>query len=734
MNPLLPLLCFGPMGCALLCYLAGRWSRLLRTVLVSATGVIVFGLCVALMLSGEASFTLEGFCGLGMHLRADGFRSMYACVAAFMWMMTGLFAPEYFAHYHHRGRYSFFNLMTLGATIGVFLSDDLYTTFIFFEIMSFTSYTWVAHDETPGAMKAAGTYLAVAVIGGLTTLMGLFMVWHRLGTLSFDGIQAAMATGSVSQSDMMAASWLVVAGFAAKAGLFPLHIWLPKAHPVAPAPASALLSGILTKSGVFGLIVVCVRLMPGNIAFGNVLLTLASITMFLGALLALLSVDLKRTLACSSMSQIGFITVGLSMMVLLGEHGGLAAYGTVMHMLNHSLIKLVLFMAAGVIYMNLHRLNLNDIRGYGRNKPVLHAAFLLGAVSIACIPPIGSGYNSKSLLHEAILEYIVHLQEHGAPWGTYKFVEILFLISGGLTVAYMTKLYVCIFWEKNATRQAEFDAKKRCMSPLSAVVLLASAAVLPLLGALPGILLDPVGERSLSFFGQHAPAHAIHYFSAPNLIGAAQSIGIGALVYWFVVRRVLMRRNAQGVTEYVNLWPEKLDLEELVYRPLLMKWLPTLCGTVCGFLAGLPDSRLVRVLIPGAIARVTEWLAALPESRFFRVFCPNVATMIVRFFSELPEHAAALMRRTVFRKAGERQPVPVGNRFTYACGRMTNALMRLLNRTLLRKKPIRTDFEYVYDALWTEMSKGVHTVTLSVSFGLLLMAVGLFVTCLYLLR
>ena len=147
-------------------------------------------------------------------------------------------------------------------------------------------------------------------------------------------------------------------GCAATAGLYPLHIWLPKAHPVAPAPASALLSGILTKSGVFGMIVICSSLMPGNEAFGNALLVLAVITMFLGALLALFSVDLKRTLACSSMSQIGFITVGLCMMVLLGEHGSLSSYGVVMHMMNHSLIKLVLFMAAGVIYLCLGNLRL----------------------------------------------------------------------------------------------------------------------------------------------------------------------------------------------------------------------------------------------------------------------------------------------------------------------------------------------------------------------------------------
>jgi len=697
------------MVAALGSYLAGRKNKLLRTVLVGASGVVTFLMAFVLLLSRqEAAFTLEGFCGLGLHLKADGFRSLYACVAAFMWMMTGLFAPEYFAHYHNRGRYSFFNLLTLGATLGVFLSDDLYTTFVFFEIMSFTSYTWVAQEETPGAMKAAGTYLAVAVLGGLTTLMGLFMLYHQLGTLSFDGMQAALASYAPGQEGITVATWLVVVGFAAKAGLFPLHIWLPKAHPVAPAPASALLSGILTKSGVFGLIVLCSRLMAGNAAFGNGLLILAAVTMFLGALLALFSVDLKRTLACSSMSQIGFITVGLSMMVLLGEHGSLAAYGSVMHMLNHSLIKLVLFMCAGVIYMNLHKLNLNDIRGFGRKKPFLHIAFLLGALSIACIPPLGSGYNSKSLLHEAILEYIVVLQEHGAPWGIYKALEILFLISGGLTIAYMTKLYICIFWEKHPTRQAEYDARKASMNKLSGTVILLSALVLPFLGAFPGAILSPIGDMSAHFFGQHAPHHAIEYFCEANLIGAAQSIGIGAVVYLGIVRPLLMRKNADGVREYVNVWPEKLDLEEMLYRPLLMKWLPNLTGAVCGFIANIPESKLVQVILPGVIVAVT------------------------RFFSELPERFTLLMRRTVLRRSEGHKPVPVGNRFTWHLGQLFNSVSRALNKVL--RHPLPTDFEVIFDAAWKTITGGFHRFSISVSFGLLLMCIGLVITCLYLLR
>lgn len=274
-----------------------------------------------------------------------------------------------------------------------------------------------------------------------------------------------------------------------------------------------MLSGILTKSGVFGMIVVCADIRAGSASFGTALFILAAVTMFLGALMALFSVDLKRTLACSSMSQIGFITFGLSVMTLLKEEGGLAASGALLHMVNHSLIKLCLFMCAGVIYMNLHKLDLNQLKGYGRKKPLLHISFLLGALAIACIPPLGSGYISKSLIHEGVLEYISLLKETGGTWLPFKLAEILFLISGGLTIAYMTKLYICIFWEKNNDKklQQRYDQKTRYMTPLSAAALLLSAIIFPVFCLLPGTVMTPIIHAGMSFFGQQAPHHLEYY-------------------------------------------------------------------------------------------------------------------------------------------------------------------------------------------------------------------------------
>ena len=338
---------------------------------------------------------------VGVSFTFGGFQRLYGLVVCFMWLICAMLSPQYFRGHHHLRRYYFFFLICLSFTLGVFLSADLKTTFLFFELMSLGSYVWVVQEETPEALDAGKTYLTIAVLGGLVTLMGLFLLQHLTGTLVLSELKAACAAVT-DRTALWWAALCVFFGFAAKAGVFPLHIWLPKAHPVAPAPASALLSGVLTKAGIFGILVVTVYLLPGNRSWGVLVLILGCITMVLGAVMAVFSTNLKYILACSSLSQIGFILVGVAMLTLLGEHNALAAHGTVLYMLNHSLVKLTLFLFAGVVYYNTHQLDLNRIRGFGRGKPLLHGLFLCGACSLAGIPGF-LGYVSKTLVHDCLL-------------------------------------------------------------------------------------------------------------------------------------------------------------------------------------------------------------------------------------------------------------------------------------------------------------------------------------------
>lgn len=676
-------------------------------------------------------------CGFPLTFTSEGFQGIYALLALWMWFVSLLFTPRYMRGHAHRGRYGFFTLLTLAATLGVLLSADLYTTFIFFEIMSFASYAWVAHEQTPAALRAAQTYLAVAVFGGMVTLMGLFWLYHLAGTLDF-GELGAYASSLPDRSVLCGPAILVFTGFAAKAGVFPLHIWLPKAHPVAPAPASALLSGMLTKTGVFGMAVVSVRLFAGDPRWGAALLILAGLTMFLGALRAVFSSDLKHTLACSSMSQIGFILTGLALSVLLDRHNALAARGTFLHMLNHSLIKLDLFLCAGAVYMNSHSLDLTEIRGFGRRKPLLHVCFLFGYLGLIGMP-LFNGYLSKSLLHEAILEYA---PEAGSGRIWIDLYEKLFLFSGGLTAAYMTKLYLCLFWFRNSdpARQQRWDHLTGCFSPASGLALLLSALPLPVLGFFPDAAAGPLAEAAMSFFRGGSLHGAIAWFSAENLQGAAVSLLIGALVC-LLIHRFLVRRGT-----YPDLWPAWLDLEETLYRPLVTRWLPALGS----FLARIPDrmleNRLWLSLFPRAVFRLSRGLDKALENPFFLSLVPRGAcgaargldravenpllfrwipaalSGLTRLLDRAADCAVLFLRHSLFRPEKEKD---------YAISLPEKADLAL-GEALNRVSPKRDHVAWLVSSR-LEAGKLSHGLSHSVSAGLLLLVLGLLVCLIWLL-
>ncbi len=759
-NLLLYTAVFGPMAAGILSYLLGRFQKDLRSRFADLVTGLTFGLFLYLfwqmLTSGQNGSSMlpvradiPEICGMGLHFTLDGFRALYGMIAAFMWFMSTLFSREYLSHYRNRNRYYLFLLVTLGATEGVFLSADFYTTFIFFEIMSLTSYVWVAHDEKREALRAAGTYLAVAVIGGLVMLMGIFLLYDVTGTLFFDeltglynvygaaanDLQTAAVTqkwgaGTVSASSAMTQLWIagfcLLFGFGAKAGAFPLHIWLPKAHPVAPAPASALLSGILTKAGMYGILILTAYLFLGNTAWSSMILLLGVCTMVVGAVLALFSVDLKRTLACSSVSQIGFILVGVGMSGLMGAENLIAVRGSLLHMVNHSLIKLTLFMAAGVVYMNVHTLDLNALRGFGRRKPLLHYIFLMGALGIGGVP-LWNGYISKTLIHESIVEY-TELVRNGSiaavasmsalagtdtlfSAGTLQWIEWAFLISGGLTVAYMTKLYVALFVEKNtdAAVQEKYDTLNgKYMNKVSAAALTISASLLPLMGFFPYAVMDRLSQMGQGFMNVEETELAVSYFSLTNLKGAAISLVIGAVVYAVVVRLWMMRpvettrtantvKNPEDAKEstqkqqernprrkYVNRWNSYLDLEDRFYRPLLLQVLPFLCGMVCRVLDSLVDTVVV------------------------------------------------LLRKTVYRDSKLPQELPEGTAFTHLCACIASTFQQIGNLTYRRKRPVHVDYDHKFAMIHEEWAENSTMIARSMSFGLLLFCIGLILMIAYL--
>ena len=671
---------FFPFISAIITYFAGKKSDTVRNVLTIGTCFAVLACIVYGFFKGTAEG--ETFSLLAMNFSFSGFQGIYCIITAFMWFCAALLSPEYFNGHHDLSRYYFFFLFTLGATMGVFLSADLITTFIFFEIMSFTSYTWVVQDKNKDALAAGKTYLTVAVIGGMVCLMGLFMLNNITGTLVISELYDVLKNTEKSTSLYISAFCMLV-GFGAKAGLFPLHIWLPKAHPVAPAPASALLSGVLTKTGIFGILIITTRIMAEDAIWGYSLLILGAITMVLGAVLAVFSVNLKRTLACSSLSQIGFITVGVSMICLLGEHNSLAANGTVLYMLNHSVVKLVLFLCAGAIYSGAHTLDINKLKGYGHNKPVLAVAFFIGGCSLAGIPGF-CGYLSKTLVHESIVEFIPH-------GGTLiSVIEWMFLFSGGLTAAYVLKLFITIFVQK----PSESTPKGHTLSPLSNVAIILSAIALPVIGILPHKLAETISLEMIHFIFGHSFAHEVHYFSLTNLKGVFISLAIGIIVYTLFIRKVLMKtENGQKI--HYNPLEGKFSVEENIYKPAF-RLIIKILGYVCSLLDKAPD-------------------AAIKAGMF-------VLTVICRAFCDIADLFILILSKTVFRFAKD-PTEPVQHRYSYALGKFLDMHNKKAEDSHISDTLVR-----VAETLWQTTNK----ISKSFSFSLIMTCLGVCVILLFL--
>jgi hydrogenase-4 component B len=285
--------------------------------------------------------------------------------------------------------------------------------------------------------------------------------------------------------------------------------------------------------------------------------------------------------------------------------------------------------------------------------------------------------------------------------------EWIFIITGGMTFCYMLKLYISLCWEKHPTRQEEFDAmKKTYMKPLSRIALGGAAVVLPILGFFPDVFMTGMAELGQSFMHGHSPAHHVEYFSWVNLWGTFKSLIIGGALYVGVVRTVFKRKG-----DYVNLWPAWLDMENILFR-----------------------SKFSYEMVPGVITKVSRFLDNLATSKFVTVYLAAVITAVTRVADEITDGAALLIRHSVLAHKKKRQPVPVGNRFTYALGRFLDGVAAVLNKTILRRRPIQTSFEYVFDAGRREMNRESKLIFRSMSFGLLLLCVGLYLTCWYLLQ
>ena len=498
----------------------------------------------ALWLTGAAqgSVALVGFVGQGLIFRATPASLLFALLATWLWLLAALYSQSYLAHGRSQPRYYFYFLLCLSGTLGVFLAGNFFTLFVFFEMVSLGAYPLVAHEETPEAMSAGRLYLYMSIAGGLFLLLGTVYLESLAGTTR---IGAPFVLGDAAPSAWLTCMFLMLVGFAVKAGMFPLHVWLPRAHPVAPSPASALLSGVMIKTGAFGIYQI-VRLFPVDqvAAMSRVLVPLSLSTMFLGAVLALFQTNAKRVLAYSSVSQIGYVLLAAAMAGILGAKEAMSSGGFAMHIFAHALFKAAMFLLVGVIYLKVHDLDITRIGPLGRRMPVTAVVFGVAVASIAGVPGFG-GYPSKTVIHDAIL-----ILRHDAVGPAWTMVEVVFTIVSAMTVAYMAKLWYHLFLKRQpraagaATAGASPDISgdgehghQAVVSESRAERLLALAVGLPLLliGLRPALFMSRLIYPFLAWTGYDY--YGIHHledlvlFSSEPLLAAAIPLALGSVLF-----------------------------------------------------------------------------------------------------------------------------------------------------------------------------------------------------------
>ncbi len=421
-----------PVFMSVIIFITGNRSEKLRNGLSVATAVVTF-LSVAAMypviISGEIIvFTLFDILpGLGITVRVDILSFCLAAISSFVWMLVSVYSIDYMSHEHGGNRYFPIFIFTLGSTLGIFMAGDFFTLFIFFELMSLISYVLVIHEETREALRAGYKYLIMTIIGGLALFFAIILTFELAGTVSLN--EGTLITVPSTLAFLAFLTFLI--GFGMKAGMFPLHVWLPDAHPVAPSPASALLSGIMLKTGAYGLLRVIFHVFNVSVIkearWDLILGVIAVITILLGSAVAITQFDLKRRLAYSSIGQMGYIILG---MALLNEK---ALVGDVFHIFSHAIMKSTLFLAAGAIIWKTGLRNINDLHGIGKKMPVTMGAFTLAALAMIGIPPL-NGFLSKWTLSLGALDA-------GAPY----YVVVL-LVSSLLNGLYYLPIIIAAFF------------------------------------------------------------------------------------------------------------------------------------------------------------------------------------------------------------------------------------------------------------------------------------------------
>lgn len=390
--------------------------------------------------------------GVDLALKADPFGVFFALIASGLWIFTSFYSIGYVRGNHEQKQTRYFAsfAICLSATIGIAFSANLLTFIIFYEILTIATYPLVIHKENKEAISGGRQYLLYTLTAGLLLIAAAAITYLVTGTMEFKA-GGLFGTVVLSQGAMTVLFLLFLGGVGVKAGIMPLHSWLPVAM-VAPTPVSALLHAVaVVKSGVFGVIRVVGFVFGPEVmaAYGlNIILAvLAGATILLASLIAFRQDNLKRRLAYSTVGHLSYIVLGAALLSPTGFLGGM------MHIATHATMKITLFFCAGAIYVNLHRENISQLNGIGKIMPWTMGAFIIGSLGLAGVPPI-NGFVSKWFLGLGALEadQIVILG--------------IFVISGLLNAGYFFPIIYRAFFMKGEGLEGYGEAPRFMVVPL----------------------------------------------------------------------------------------------------------------------------------------------------------------------------------------------------------------------------------------------------------------------------
>ena len=451
-----------------------------RKVLLAITGASLAAgavLSLGVISGGEAELFLFSFGkNLDLYFHVDSLGKLFALVADVVWLLSGFYAFVYMKHEQEEKRFFGFYVMVLGVLHALTFSGNLVTFYLFYELMTLLSVPLILHNRSKDAIKGGLKYLFYSLFGAYMVLFGLFFLNRFAFSLAFlPGGNLNMNAVAGNESLMLVVVFSMIIGFGVKAGMFPLHAWLPTAHPVAPAPASAVMSGIIVKMGVLGMIRVVYYLVGADFIRGTwvqtVWMSLTLLTVFMGSMLAYREKIMKKRLAYSTVSQASYILFGLSLLQPA------AMTGALLHVVFHAVIKSCLFLSAGAIIYKTHKTNVSELRGIGKEMPVAIWCYTFASAALIGIPP-ASGFISKWYLATGALASGIDVFSWLGP--------VVLLVSALLTAGYLLPITVNGFLPGADYDYAALEKKEPEPTMLLPLLILAALAVI--LGLLPNPL------------------------------------------------------------------------------------------------------------------------------------------------------------------------------------------------------------------------------------------------------